>query len=258
MFIVIFFVFGLIFGSFMNCLVFRLKEEKTILGRSFCPKCKQVLGFLDLIPLFSFLFLGAKCRYCRQKISLQYFLAELIMGVLFAGGYWFYLESSIYQGANNLMMLILYLVVTFFLAIIFLFDLKYFLVSDLILYIAIFTILIGKIILKFDILSILLGAVVGFSFFGIQYFLSRGKWIGSGDIFIGVFMGVVLGWPNILVAIFIAYIIGGILGSFLLIFKIKKLVSHLPLGPFLAFATWLVFWGGDFILNWYLSLIKFV
>ncbi|MCD4705353.1 A24 family peptidase, partial [bacterium] len=165
-----------------------------------------------------------------------------------------YMGGGFYLGTNPFAMLILYLLVTFFLAIIFLFDLRYYLVSDLILYLGTASVLILKLFLGFNLMNIIIGAGIGFLFFGIQYFLSRGKWLGSGDIFIGIFMGIILAWPNILVAIFISYIIGGILALVLLIFKLKKLSAKLPLGPFLTFSTWLVFLWGDKILNWYLDL----
>ncbi len=82
------FVLGLIFGSFFNSLIFRLeKKESFIFSRSYCPNCKTTLKFLDLIPLFSFLFLKGKCRYCGRKISWVYFLGELITGILFLSFY---------------------------------------------------------------------------------------------------------------------------------------------------------------------------
>src|ERR1035437_8529029 len=77
------FVLGVCIGSFLNCAIYRLEEEKSLKGRSFCPHCKHVLSWLDLFPIFSFIFLVGKCRYCRKKISIQYPLVELATGLTF-------------------------------------------------------------------------------------------------------------------------------------------------------------------------------
>ena len=130
MFIIFFFIFGAIFGSFINCLVYRLHSEKTMLGRSFCPKCKHTLGFFDLFPLLSYIFLKARCRYCKDKISIQYFLVELFTGIIFSFGYWVYFIHN--PGLEvNILSLIFYLIISLFLIIIFLYDLKYYLVLKL-------------------------------------------------------------------------------------------------------------------------------
>ena len=90
----IIFVFGLIVGSFLNCVVYRLEIGGSFLkGRSFCPHCKHELSWQDLIPVFSLLFLKGKCRYCQQKISLQYPLVELATGVLFVLIFYFWLSG---------------------------------------------------------------------------------------------------------------------------------------------------------------------
>ena len=80
----IFFIFGLIIGSFLNVVVYRLKDAETILGRSFCRHCKHTIRWYDNIPLLSFLFLRARCRDCDEKISWQYPLLEAVTGILFA------------------------------------------------------------------------------------------------------------------------------------------------------------------------------
>src|SRR3989338_1260199 len=78
------FIFGLIVGSFLNSVVYRLEQcQSFIKGRSFCPYCKHQLSWLDLVPVFSFLILKGKCRYCQKKISWQYPLVEFFTGILF-------------------------------------------------------------------------------------------------------------------------------------------------------------------------------
>lgn len=236
-------------------MVYRLRHKKTILGRSFCPHCKHNLGILDLFPVFSYLLLGCRCRYCKKTISFQYFLVEVITAIIFAYGYYFYFGNFISLEINQLLNFALYLIACIFIIFIFIYDFKYYLVLDEIIYPAIIISLLFNIVLGKNILNLLLAGLIGFAFFGLQYFVSRGKWVGGGDMFIGLFMGVLLGFPSILVAIFLAYIIGGLWASFLLIFKMKKISSQIPLGPFLMFATYIVYLFGGNILNWYLSLL---
>lgn len=253
MFIIIFFVFGAIFGSFINCLIYRLKNKKTILGRSFCPHCKHNLGFFDLFPIFSYLFLSCRCRYCKKTISFQYFFVEFIAGLVFAFGYYFYFVVHFSHLA--VFNYTFYLVVSLFLIIIFIYDLKYYLILDEIIYPAIIFAFIFNLILGKNILNLLIAGIIGFLFFAIQYFFSRGKWVGGGDMFIGLFMGFVLGYPNILIAIFLSYILGTFVAIPLLLLKLKKISNNIPLGPFLTFATFLTLLFGDRILVLYLNLL---
>jgi prepilin signal peptidase PulO-like enzyme (type II secretory pathway) len=97
---------------------------------------------------------------------------------------------------------------------------------------------------------------VGGGFFLLQYLVSRGKWIGGGDVRFGVMMGVLLGWPNILVALFIAYVLGAVVAVPLLIFKKKKMKSEVPFGAFLAIGTAAAMFWGSWIVNWYVGMIK--
>jgi leader peptidase (prepilin peptidase) / N-methyltransferase len=255
MFIIFLFIFGMIFGSFINCLVYRLHSEKTIMGRSFCPKCKHTLGFLDLFPMFSYIFLGAKCRYCQKKISPQYFLMELFTGIVFAFGYWFYFIYNLGL-ENNILLLAFYLLIMIFLIIIFLYDLKYYVVLDAVVWPAIIVaFLFNFLVLGVNLSSLLIAGAIGASFFGLQFIVSKGKWIGGGDILIGLLAGFIVGWPNIILVIFIAYILGSIIGVILLSVKKKEWSSKVPFGPFLVFSVWLVMLFGDVILNWYLSRI---
>ncbi|PIZ87448.1 MAG: prepilin peptidase, partial [Candidatus Nealsonbacteria bacterium CG_4_10_14_0_2_um_filter_40_15] len=120
------FIFGLIAGSFLNCVIYRLEQGQSFLkGRSYCPLCKHTLSWQDLVPVLSFLFLRGKCRYCRQKISLQYPLVELATGILFV---------LIFLFAFNFLY---YLIMGCFLIIIFVYDLKHYIIPDSVIYPAI-------------------------------------------------------------------------------------------------------------------------
>ncbi len=247
---IIVFLFGTIVGSFLNCVIYRLEQGQSFLkGRSYCPFCKHTLSWQDLIPVLSFLFLKGKCRYCQKKISIQYPLVELSAGILFL---FIYLIS---RGPSSV---IFNWMVSSFLIIIFIYDFKHYIISDSVIYPAIAIALIFNFqflifnefsIFKFSILS----AISAAAFFLLIVLVSRGKWMGVGDIKLAFLMGLVLGWPNILVALFSAFFIGAIIGIGLITAGKKHLKSEVPFGPFLVTGTFLaMLWGGE-IVNWYLT-----
>lgn len=268
------FVFGLCIGSFLNCLTYRLEKaggfvegrskKKTgfFMGRSFCPKCKHKLGASDLIPIVSFLMLKGKCRYCKKKISSQYLLVEVFVGLLFVlilqhitGG--FLIISPVF------VLWFLYLVVVFsLLVVIFLFDLKHYIIPDVIIYPAIAAALLFRIAgvfifgIRTNITSALISAVCASMFFFIIWLVSRGKWMGFGDVKLAFFMGLFLGWPNILVALFLAFLIGSLVGLVLISLAKKKFKSEVPFGPFLIIGTLLALFWGHNLINWYLGLLQ--
>ncbi len=250
------FFFGLIVGSFLNCVIYRLETGENFLkGRSFCPHCKHVLSWRDLIPVFSFIFLGGKCGYCHQKISLQYPLVEIATGMIFLLIFrLFFLHTAILP--VNCLSLIYYWVISAFLIVIFVYDLKHYIIPDKIIYPAIiiagifnFQYLITKQSLIFN--YSILAAVGATAFFLFIVLVSRGRWMGVGDIKLAFLMGLVLGWPNILVALLLAFYIGAIAGLALIVYGRKKLKSEIPFAPFLVTGTFLALLWGDELINWY-------
>lgn len=265
----IIFLLGLAFGSFLNCLVHRLACRKTVLGRSFCPRCQKKIVWFDNFPLVSFVLLKGRCRECKEEISWQYPLVELIMGFLFVLPVWcFYLTTGLPAGqAGNFLffsdtsfylLLVRDWVIFFTLVFIFVYDLKYFKIEDTVLLPAAFLVFILTLFSQPDqnILIVaghmLLAALIGIVFFGLQYLFTKGKGIGLGDLRIGLFMGVALeNWINICLALVISYIIGALVSLFLIIFKKKELKSQVPLGPFLVIGTFVVLVFGQRILSFY-------
>ncbi len=254
-FILIFiFIFGLIIGSFLNCLIYRLHKNKSMMGRSFCPKCKKQISWYDNIPILSFLFLNGRCRYCKQKISWQYPLVEFITGILFVIA--FIVEFSIFQNQDILMLFRNWFIISVMI-IVFIYDLKWYLILDIITLPASLILLIWNLYLGMNWQNMLISVIIGIGFFLSQFLISRGKWIGGGDIRLGMLMGLSLGWPMILVAIILAYFIGSIVSILLILFKKKKFSSKIPLGIFLSTATVITLFWGDIILNWYLNILKY-
>lgn len=250
-FIFFMFLFGLIIGSFLNCLIWRLYKEETVLGRSYCPKCGQELRWYDNIPVLSFIFLKGKCRFCGDKISWQYPLVEIITGLLFAFSYYFSLQNGL-----SFLELFFYFFVISLSIIIFVFDLRWYLIPVWVVIIGGVLIISLNIFFGASILNVLLSMLIGASFFGLQYLITRGKGIGEGDIWLGALFGAI--FPDIkllILSIFLTYIIGGLVAMVLIIFKIKKIGSRLPLGIFLSLSLLIVLFFGKEIVDWYFSLI---
>jgi len=250
------FIIGLIIGSFLNSVIWRSSVNKSVAkGRSICPKCKHKLVTKDLVPLFSFLFLRAKCRYCKKPISWQYPLVELATGLVFVLILNFYF--------SNLILASFLIIISCFLIIIFVYDLKHYLILDQILWpavalSAIFRVVEIAFINKnyFQFLDYTLAIAIGAGFFGILYLFSKGKWIGFGDIKLAILLGLILGWPNIIVGLFLSYLIGAIIGTSLIFLRKKKAKSEVPFAPFLITGTFLALFLGQTIINWYLSLLE--
>lgn len=232
------FIFGLLLGSFLNCLVYRLNEAKNwrkfFFGRSYCPECKRNLCWFDNLPLFSFLFLKGKCHWCHSPIPWRYPLVELTTGILSVMVYYFSVGS-----ATNL---IFNLIIVYALMGIFLSDLLYRTIPDQIVYLVIAIALLWLIINQ-QWSSILsgLGAAL---FFLLLVLLTRWQGMGLGDVKLAGLMGLILGFPSIIVALYLAFLTGALVGVILILTKRKRLKSEIPFGPFLVLATFIaLFWG---------------
>lgn len=230
------FILGLCIGSFLNVLIYRLNEEgvpKFWQGRSICPNCKHQLSWQDNIPLLSYIFLKGKCHYCHKKISIQYPVVELITAISFV--------------LTGLHPVILAFVAVFI--VIFFSDIKYMLIPDemviigsvaTLIYNLQFTILNQFQILnfKFQIPTVnLLTGIVAMSAFMLIVLLTRFKGMGLGDVKLAFLMGFLLGFPKILTALWISFVLGGIYALALLLLKKTKLSATIPLGPFLVIGT---------------------
>lgn len=257
------FIFGTVIGSFLNCLIWRLHEKKTILGRSFCLKCKKQIAWYDNIPILSFIILKGKCRHCGKKILWQYPVVELAAGILFVIAFLVNQESGIRNQELFILnfslipdsLFFIHLIRDWFIIsvmiIIFIYDLRWYLILDIITLPACLIVFIFNLLLGANWQNFLISGIIGGSFFLLQFVISRGKWIGGGDIRLGLLMGLAFGWPMILTALYIAYILGSIVGIYLLATKKKALSGKIPFGVFLSTATVItLFWGGALV-EWY-------
>lgn len=240
------FILGLCIGSFLNCTVYRLEQKKKITGRSFCPKCNHKLSWQDLFPVFSFIFLGGKCRYCKAKISIQYPLVEIGTAILFV----------LLFSLQNILFSIFSLIIVSFLIVIFIYDLKHYIIPDKVLYPAILITFIFRFFEPSSLFNYFIAVFIAFGFFGLIFFVSKGKWMGFGDVKLAILMGLLLGVPNILLALYIAFFFGAIIGVIMMVAKRKSLKSEIPFGPFLIIGTIISMLYGNNIILWYLNLLQ--
>jgi len=263
-FYVFIFILGLVVGSFLNVVIFRLKKGQSIFKkRSHCLFCKRQLTWRELFPIFSFIFQKRKCLGCGKKISWQYPLVEFFTGLLFLLGFIFSNPDGLalsWQFPYLIYNLFLWIVFCF-LIVIFVYDLKHYLVADEVVYPAIIITLIFDAYVwiasgqfSFFYSAIIAGLIAG-GFFLAIILISKGKWMGMGDVKIGILMGLILGLPQIFIALFLAFLFGAMVSIVLLALKKKKLKSEIPFGPFLVFATMISLFFGDVLINWYLELM---
>ncbi len=257
------FVFGGVIGSFLNVVILRLPEERSISGRSHCPSCKNVLRAIDLVPIFSYLFLGGRCRNCKTVISARYLVIELISAFCFAFAYYMIWPQSI---LDVIILFKIWFVVSVLISV-FVIDLEHFLILDKIIFPASIIVLIfnigvdlwGNFGFNSIFLSNTIGGVVGAvvtagTCFAIWY-VSKGKWIGFGDVKFMLFLGVVLGFPVSIMSFFLSFMLGAAIAIPMLVLGGYSFGSKLPLGTFLSASVFIsLFWGTE-ILNWYLHLI---
>lgn len=251
--VLLIFIFGLAIGSFINAAVFRLRENKSLVfDRSRCPKCGHILSWHELIPLLSFLIQLGRCRACKQKISFQYPIVELTAGILFV----FVFDHSLLAGRYSLDLWYLLLVFSALLFI-FVFDLKYYIIPNRVLYPLIAIVLLYNLFIfpLAENSNRLLAVAVAAGFFLALYLVSGGKWIGFGDVKFGIFIGLFLGWSAVLAALFLSYLLGALIGGFLMFFGGKTLKSQVPFGPFLIAGTLIAYFYGQRIIEWYLNML---
>lgn len=265
---IIVFIFGTATGSFLSVVIHRVrhKQKGILLSHSICPSCKKKLKWRHLIPIFSWLFLRGKCAYCGKKISTHYFSLEVITGLLFLLTFlvWNFVNEipstidptllSYSINWHTFEIFIFYIILFTFLIAIFFYDLLYKEIPDRFSLPAIAITIAGVLILDLTPpLSMLIGGAGIFLFFLAQLVLSKGKWIGGGDLRLGALMGLLLGWKLGLIALVLSYLFGSIASVILLIRKKANRSSTIPFGPFLVTGTIIAIFYGNQILSWYLG-----
>lgn len=243
MYILLIALLGICFGSFVNAFVWRLKKKKNwVSERSVCTHCGHVLSPLDLIPALSYLFLRGRCRYCKKTIE-DTPLMELGLGVAFTLSYIYW--PFVFDGAGTFRFVI-WLLALVLLAAMFLYDLRWTLLPDKLtrplLLLAAFQVIVLFVLgeIKFsDVATLIASVLIGGGIFHAIYELSKGKYIGGGDVKLGYAYGLLLMDPLMSwMVLAIASLLGSMLAAALIVSKKKTLQSKIPFGPMLIIGVW--------------------
>lgn len=241
------FVFGLVAGSFMNVVIDRLPAGQSLVRPpSHCPTCKKRLTVADLIPVLSYGLLGGHCRYCKAPIPIRVPLVEAATGLTFG---LLYMRFGL---SPQLVVALFYFCLLLVIAVI---DMDHQLILNRLVYpAALIATALSLTAYRLDIVPDIehaaIGCAIGLVLFLIIAILSRGG-MGLGDVKMAALMGIILGYPAVLVAIFLAIAAGGLIAITLLATKIKGRKQGIPFGPFLALGTMLALIWGDTIWAWY-------
>ncbi len=233
-------------GSFLNVCIDRLPQGQSIINPpSHCSACNHKLGILDLVPLFSYLWLRGRCRYCQAPIPLRLSIVEGITGLLFTLLYWYCkFELGPQLGIS--------LIYACWLIIIFVIDLENQLVLDKVIYPSMALALAFSFFWPgLGVVSALAGGALGLAAMALPLIIYR-RGMGMGDVKLGALVGLMTGYPLVLIALLLSWITGGLLAAILLAFRIKKRQDPIPFAPFLAVSAMVTLLWGQAIYQWYL------
>jgi len=248
-------VVGLLVGSFLNVCIDRLPRDQSVVRPpSHCEACGHRLGLSDLIPIFSYLRLRGRCRYCQVGISAKMLWIELATGLIFAVLYWHY-------GLSPQFGILAYYAALFI--VVFVIDLEHQLILNKVVYPALIVALLLSLapqpwltrwVVTTGIANAAMAGAIGFALFFLIAIVSRGG-MGWGDVKLVALIGLATGFPLVLFVIVLAAVIGTIVAVALMIAGKRRFRETLPFGPFLAVATMITLvWGSDF-LSWYIGLM---
>ncbi len=249
--VLIVFVFGLFIGSFLNVCIYRIpRRESIVWPGSHCPACGAAVRPWDNIPVLSYLLLGGRCRKCREKISPRYPLVELLSGLLAV--------SLLYKYGPTAVFVIYYLLSCALLVVTFI-DFDYQIIPDSI---SLGGIVVGLVLVYFLPVSYgdaLIGLVSGAGgliavIYG-YYFLTGKQGMGGGDVKLLGMIGVFCGWQGVLFTIFMASLIGSVVGVSWIIIKGKDMKAAIPFGPFLSLGTMIYLLWGQLLIDWYFGFL---
>ena len=257
------FILGLLVGSFLNVLILRTwRGEEIISKSSYCYHCGKKIAWLDLLPVVSFIVLKGRCRSCHEKISWQYPLVELTTGLLFVSLVQKFLVSFPPEAgqpwADTLLafgLTLSYLALFSLLLAMFVFDFKYSVIPDRFLYPALVISSVLIFIKPQALINHLVTGALAAGLFALLVLGSKGKAMGSGDIYLALIIGLLLGFPNALVAFVLAFFVGALVGLWQVIAGKKSLKTQIPFGPFLIGAlAFVIIWGSGLV-DLYLRLL---
>lgn len=249
---ILIFIYGIVFGSFYNVIIYRLPIDLSIAkGRSFCPTCQTGLKAIDLVPVFSWILLGGRCRYCKNKISWRYPLVELATGGLFwLAFYRFGLGAEFVLYASFYSMLLITALI----------DWDHMIICDQVLYGFSLISFVCLVVMRAPWQKHLLGLGLGFGMYLLIYLGAKAVYkreaFGFGDVMLMGAMGLILGWQETLLAGFLAFYIAIVFIVLMKVFGKKlHLRQEIPFGPYICLAGLVVSVYGDGLIQWYLGII---
>lgn len=245
-------ILGLIIGSFLNCLIWRLYKDEALSGRSYCPHCRKTIAWYDNIPVLSFIFLHGRCRQCQKKISWQYPAVEIATALLFYLSFLAMSDSGqfLLDLARAWLLVIIFVVV-------FVYDSRWQLVPMNFVWPMTAIIFVLNVFLGRSVISLIVSGVLTAGFFLLQYLITKKRGLGEGDIWLGLLLGIAFpSFSEIFLALFLAYLSGSLVGVGLMLIKRKGRKTKIALGPFLAFGAIITLIWGDRILAAYFRLFS--
>jgi len=260
----ILFFLGSAVGSFINVYIYRtITDQDWLGGRSECEKCRNKIAWYDLIPVFSYLWLRGKCRHCGKRIGLIHPIVEVIVGLLFV---WWYFIGALFFRLTSLPFQAIqpayWLLAGILLLIIFVADILYYFVPNSIVGLLLALTLIYRIGLTFfglmqpkDLIMAILASIGLVFAFYLLHVGTKGKGFGMGDVKLAAPLALIMGWPKVLVGVFLAFFIGAVVGLGLIATGKRKFGQIVPFAPFLILGTLLALIFGQQIWQSYLSLL---
>lgn len=239
-------VIGLIIGSFLNVLIYRIPLKlSSIKGYSFCPKCNHRLNWIDLFPLFSWIFLGAKCRYCKAKISFRYPLVEVLNSLCYL---------AVYLKFGLSIQTAIYLIVLSSLITLAFIDIDHFIIPDRFhIIILVSAIILAIFTRELSIIERIIGLFAVSLPIYIIALITGG--MGEGDVKLFAALGFLLGWKLILTTMLFASISAAIIGITLMALKKANKKTEIPFGPYIVLGSIISLFFGNELINLYLSFI---
>jgi leader peptidase (prepilin peptidase) / N-methyltransferase len=242
---IIFFIYGLFIGSFLNVCIFRMPAGISIIKPpSSCGNCGHILNYIDMLPVINYIINKGKCRYCKSNYSIQYPLIEMLNGILYALvvlKYGFNWNSVIYSILISLLIVISII------------DLKHKIIPDRL---NITVAILGIIFILLD-KTLLFDRLIGLGI-GLLLFLTIAvltNAMGGGDIKLMAVLGLVFGIRGILFITLFSFVIGAIISVALLIMKIKSRKDEIPFGPFISLSALIYIFFGTNIITWYINIM---
>lgn len=258
MYFILTFFLGAAVGSFVNVLIDRtISGENWVSGRSHCDHCGKLLSWYDMIPLISFWAYGGKSRCCHTPLSYRYPVVEILVGLLFGWwlmmGFWFF---HLVSAPLTVIQPAFWLMTGTVLIVLALADLFYGAVLMGPIWVASLITILYRLILwhygaynPLDLFNAIIVGGVFWLFFWALYKLTRGRGMADGDMYVALYMGLLLGWPRGLVALMGSFILGGLIGLLLILLKIRGRKDTLPFVPFMVASTTLTLVWGDSLLR---------